>query len=305
MVHLISPSGYCYGVKNSLNKVFSAYNKNKKRKIFFLHPLVHNSSSVLKIKEKTGAKDYSPEEKAETYYDSLLVFPAHGYTSKEKLLAYYLNASILDCTCPFLIAEKNMMKRDLDNGFTVFFLAKEGHQETLSVLDSDSRIKLIKESEAASFDFSAFNKAKKVSLYPQSTLGLKVYEDFKKREEENYHGLLKTAPLCHECVDRWQNALKIDCQLGASFLVIGDPTSSNSNEFINLLKDNFPGRKVFLIDSLKSLKEAERHLDYRFDIYLASATSASDEEVKKYLKQLKRVNLLNKLLLPFRGLRRK
>ena len=303
MVHLITPSGYCYGVKNSLNKVVSSYNKNKKRKIFFLHPLVHNSLTVEKLKKKTGAKDYSPEEKVETYYDSLLVFPAHGYTSKEKLLAYYLNASILDCTCPFLTAEKAMMKRDLDAGFTVFFLAKEGHQETLSVLDSDPRIILIKENESATFDFSLFKKSSKVSLYPQSTLGLRVYESFKKRAEEQYKGLLKTAPLCHECVDRWQNALKVECPLGASFLVIGDPTSSNSNEFISLLKDNFPGRKVFLIDSLKALRAAEKQIDFRFDIFLSSATSASDEEVKAYFKELKRVDFLQKLMLPFRGLR--
>jgi 4-hydroxy-3-methylbut-2-enyl diphosphate reductase len=236
-----------------------------------------------------------------TYRDALMVFPAHGSTSRDRLLTKYLNATPLDCTCPVLLNAKNMMKRDLKAGYFVFFVGKEGHPETLSVLDSDERIKLIKASEASSFDFTPYLAKTKIAIYPQSTLGQDTFQAVLTRAQAVFKTEIKAGQICHECLSRWQALDGLGLGLDFSFVVVGDPSSSNAVEFKDLIVKKYPKASVVLALDEKGLEAEISQISFRGDVFLVSATSASDQDVQKIYKKLKSAEKIYKLKHPFLG----
>jgi 4-hydroxy-3-methylbut-2-enyl diphosphate reductase len=301
MIKLIEPLGFCYGVRNSLSKVYRLRKEHPQTPIFLLHPLVHNPATTEKLAKDTGAKLYDPSADPKTYKDSYIVLPAHGSTSRERLLVHYLMAEPLDCTCPFLTASKAMMKKDLKAGRKVYFLGKEGHAETLAVLDLSKDIVFLPASQAASFDFSAWKEGDMISVYPQSTLGYSLYADFGARAQAAFQGDLRLNPLCHECLARWMKAAALKIRNLDSFVIVGDETSSNAAEYQKVIQDAFPTHAVFLVSDEKKLAEVLPQLDFRGSVYLASSTSASAEQVRKLYKILRRFNLKRRLQLLFHG----
>ncbi len=280
MIKIIEPIGFCNGVKSAIKKVEEVREKYPNKKIVFLHPFVHNAKTHKMLLDKVKGEDYDPNKDPKYYFDSYFVFPAHGFIKKEQLLVHYLIANRIDCTCPFLIASKGMMKKDLNNGKTVYFIGKDTHAETLSVLDSDPRIKFISEKKLNNYDFNTFNDDKAVAIYPQSTLSMSVYDKFteaiKKRDDS---AKFKFFPLCHECVDRWKKGLSLDEGEFNSIIVIGDQSSSNAIEFYNMLKQKYEDKRIYLVPDVEKLKEIIDEINFSNNVYLASATSASNETV--------------------------
>lgn len=301
VIKVIQPIGFCYGVRNSIKKAREQRRLHKDARIVFLHPIVHNRETHEELLKEIKGENYDPSADPKIYDNALIVTSAHGSTAEEKRLVHYLKGVLLDCTCPFLITAKKTMKAYLDQGYAVYFIGNEKHAETLSVLSSDPRIRYIPTSTALSFDFRSIPQDAKIAVFPQSTLSRTVYESFLSALRKSVSVAdLKTFPLCHECANRWDNALKIPPDERFSFFVIGDPTSSNAREFVNLVSQNYPNMKVFLTSSLSELETQMKEIDFRDNVYLASATSASSAQVRTFYKRLKKENRKKKFLRFFR-----
>jgi 4-hydroxy-3-methylbut-2-en-1-yl diphosphate reductase len=302
MVILNKPFGYCLGVRNSVNKVLNTAPKFPHTKIVFLHPLVHNKETNKEILSTLKAEVYDSAKEPGYYKDSLFILPAHGNTRRDRLLVKGLISSYIDCTCPVLITAKNMMKKDLDAGYKVYFLGKKEHAETKAVLDFDDRIILIPQEDFMSFDYSLLDKEKKVSLYPQSTLGIEDYQAVISLFEKHVKGKFNRGNICHECMTRWTSLRKSQAKPNSTFVIVGDETSSNANEFLMIAKKSFPDSKVFLFETKEDAKKHLKEINFRFDVLIYSSTSSTSKAVVDIYKTLRRANFLEKLLHPLRGL---
>ena len=297
MIKLIQPIGFCYGVRNSIKKAKEERRNSPKRKIVFLHPIVHNRKTHEELLKEVHGEDYDPSADPKIYDNAVIVTSAHGSTAEEKRLVHYLKGELLDCTCPFLITAKKTMKAYLEEGYDVYFVGNEKHAETLSVLSSDPRIIYIPTSKALSFDFKSIREGAKIAVFPQSTLSRTIYESFLSSLRKSVNvSSLKIFPLCHECANRWDAALKIPPEERFSFFVIGDPTSSNAREFVSLVSRNYPNMKVFLTSDADELAQQMKEIDFRDNVYLASATSASADQVRAVYKRLKKENRKQRFL---------
>lgn len=290
MIKIIKPLGFCYGVQNSISKVKELHKQQPERQIVFFKPVVHNHQTQELLEKETGGTIYDPSADYKGYANAFFVSSAHGITRDQKQLAHFLQADLLDCTCPFLSASKGMMEHYLNEGYQVCFLGKSGHDETVSVLNSVPGLLFIPAEKAASFDFNRFKEGEKVALFPQSTLSMTLFNDFKDKLADAVGDSLKVFPLCHECTNRWNEGLSLSPDTPFTFLVIGDKTSSNANEFVNLMKKNFPDKPVYLVTDLPFLESILPKIDFHHDVYVASATSTSPSEAETIIKRLKKAS---------------
>lgn len=290
MIKIIPPTGFCYGVKNAVDKAKQASLEHKKDKVYLLRPIVHNAKTNDQLVKEARISSYDPSLPPQTYQDAYFLMPAHGYTKRDALLVHYLRATPIDCTCPFLLASKSLMKKDIKNGRHVFFIGKKDHAETLSVLDYDPNIVFISQEEARAFDFSKWKDLDNISVYPQSTFSYDEYEDFQIRFTDKFHSFkdIVFAPLCHECLQRWNKIASLNENPDSSFVVIGDETSSNAVEFFNFIKKRYPEGHVILINSVSDLENKVKGFNPRLNVYVCSATSSSQLEVDEILIALRK-----------------
>jgi len=301
MVKYITPYGFCYGVKNSLNKVREIKKARPQARIVFVRPLVHNEITNQLIYKETNATVYSPDIKQAKYRGAYLVFPAHGMTKFDRRFSESLQAKYVDCTCPVLLNTKKQIIKDLDSDKTVIFFGKKGHSESQFMCDIDERIVFVPTEDSENYDFSRLNDYKKISLYPQSTIKKDTLDKFVGRIREFYKGEFVPHPVCIECLRRWENGINIIPGTKDAFIIVTDPSSSNGMEFVNILKKHFILNNVYQIESRKDLKELKTKLNPRGNIYIGSATSAPNKVVESVGRDLKIWSLLMKFVPQFHG----
>jgi (E)-4-hydroxy-3-methyl-but-2-enyl pyrophosphate reductase len=303
MVNLIEPYGYCLGVRNSISKVTNDSSSFPYKKIVLLMPLVHNQATNQEIEKTMKAEVYDSSKDPSYYADALFIFPAHGATRRDVLLVKSLKGFMMDCTCPVLLNAKAMMKKDIALGYKVYFFGKSTHQETLSALDSDPAIELIPVETFRSFDFTQVEKYPKVALFPQSTVGMADYEECLALLTPHLKGKFIKGSICHECLSRWTGLKKLKAKAKSTFVVVGDETSSNANEFLKIAKTSFPDCLSFLAETVGQVEKHVGEIDFRQQIYVLSSTSSSPKTVLAIVKRLKKLNLEQRLKHPFRGLK--
>ena len=247
---------------------------------------------------------YSPDEPTLTYQDSYFAFPAHGYTKKDVLLAKSLRAFPIDCTCPILIVNKNMMKNNIKSGFKVFLLGKTDHPEVLSILDNIPEVEFIPIEKMKEYDYSSFLKYPKIAIYPQSTVGMKDYSDFLNLASPYIKGKFIKGDICNECKKRWNLLKKLKPISKSTIIVVGDKDSSNANEFLNIGIEEHPDCLSFLAEIPSDLDSHLDKIDFTRDIYVFSSTSASLKGVKRIVKALKKKLFLFILRHPFKYMKR-
>src|SRR5574344_545916 len=122
MIKIIRPIGYCFGVKNAINKVIELRQKNPSKLIFLSRPLVHNDDTNKFLQDTYSIKNIE-SLKANYPAGSTIIFSAHGLTSEDVNFASQYNLDYLDTTCPFFIKNIESLKANYPAGSTIIFSA--------------------------------------------------------------------------------------------------------------------------------------------------------------------------------------
>ncbi|MDD4532217.1 MAG: hypothetical protein PHW22_02145 [Bacilli bacterium] len=300
MVKYITPYGFCFGVRNSLNKVRELHKNRPGAKIVFVYPLVHSKETNAMIYKEIKATNYSPDVPQKEYRGAYLIFPAHGMTAVDHRFVKSLQAKYIDCTCPVLLNTKKLIKKNLSDGKNVFFLGKKNHSESRFMCDIDSRIHFISTDEIDTYDYQHLNDFSSIYLYPQSTLSQETLNRFNANIKKFYKGKYLPYHLCIECLKRWNNGKSIVPALNDTFIIVTDQSSSNGNEFADLLRNKFFRNKIYTIESYQQLKSLKKEINFRGNIYIGSATSTPNKLVEKIANHLKFWSFCKRLVPQFR-----
>lgn len=284
MIKIIRPIGYCFGVKNAINKVIELRQKNPSKLIFLSRPLVHNDDTNKFLQDTYSIKNIE-SLKANYPAGSTIIFSAHGLTSEDVNFASQYNLDYLDTTCPFLIKAKKNIIDDLNNGFNVVYVGKKNHPESKFIMDISPDIVFIDTNKIKTYSYIYLEQFGKLSFYPQSTISLNSYNDLVNQVQTKITASYKINNICSECLKRWKQALAICPTVNDVFVIIGDKSSSNSVEFYNLVKEKF-SNPVFFISNVEQAENEKRSIKKSNDIFIASSTSSSEELVNKIIKIL-------------------
>lgn len=283
MIKTILPIGYCFGVKNTLDNVKKLANNNPTKDIVLFSAPVHNKNALddlLKIGNIFMLKDY----KKMNNNDSILVFSAHGHTSKQEQFAKENGFKIYDSICPFLMFRNKSVLKDIDSFDKIYVIGDEKHPETESLLSLKQGIVCLNPNNKIILEKDDLSK---VLVIYQSTINVDSFNLLNEELKKTFKNLTVIS-VCPECANRFNNLDKIAFNQNDLIIIVGDKTSANTTSLFEKAKTKLDSKRVLFILNVDELKKVPLPININ-NIYLTSGTSAFLEDVtsiSNYLENL-------------------
>jgi 4-hydroxy-3-methylbut-2-enyl diphosphate reductase len=245
---LAEPRGFCAGVDRAIDIVEAAIAKFG-RPIYVRHEIVHNTYVVNDLKTK-GA--IFIEELSDVPPGATLVFSAHGVSKAVQAEAEARGFNIFDATCPLVTKVHVEVAKLHKEGYEFIMIGHKGHPEVEGTMGQlPDGIHLVEDVH----DVLKVQpqQTERLAVVTQTTLSvddaaeilLAVKQRFPKVREP------KQQDICYATQNR-QDAVKLMAPEVDVLVVVGSPTSSNSNRLREL--GSRMGADSYMIDSADELQ---------------------------------------------------
>ena len=245
---LAEPRGFCAGVDRAIDIVEAAIAKFG-RPIYVRHEIVHNTYVVNDLKTK-GA--IFIEELSDVPPGATLVFSAHGVSKAVQAEAEARGFTIFDATCPLVTKVHVEVAKLHKEGYEFIMIGHKGHPEVEGTMGQlPDGIHLVEDVH----DVLKVQpqQTERLAVVTQTTLSvddaaeilLAVKQRFPKVREP------KQQDICYATQNR-QDAVKLMAPEVDVLVVVGSPTSSNSNRLREL--GSRMGAESYMIDSADELQ---------------------------------------------------
>jgi len=247
-VLLAEPRGFCAGVDRAIEIVERALTKFG-APIYVRHEIVHNTYVVNDLKAK-GA--IFIEALDDVPVGATLVFSAHGVSRAVQLEAAARGFQIFDATCPLVSKVHVEVAKLHKEGYEFIMIGHKGHPEVEGTMGQlDSGIHLVE--DALDVAGIAPLQTEKLAVVTQTTLSVDdaaviaaaIKARFPNAREP------KQQDICYATQNR-QDAVKLMSRQVDVVIVVGSPTSSNSNRLAEVARKlGTPGYMVDTADDLQ------------------------------------------------------
>ncbi|MFC4314974.1 4-hydroxy-3-methylbut-2-enyl diphosphate reductase [Steroidobacter flavus] len=280
---LANPRGFCAGVDRAIDIVERAIELFG-APIYVRHEVVHNRYVVERLRSMGAV---FVEELDEVPDDATVIFSAHGVARAVQDEARRRDLKVFDATCPLVTKVHMEVSRYAREGREVILIGHEGHPEvegTMGQFDTQygGRIVLVETPEDV--DRLDIKDEARLAFVTQTTLSVddtqKVVDALRRRFPT------LTTPrkedICYATQNR-QDAVKRLVERCDIILVVGSPTSSNSNRLREIAeKAGIPG---YLIDGPEDMKR--EWFDGKRVVGVTAGASAPEVLVERVVAQLK------------------
>jgi 4-hydroxy-3-methylbut-2-enyl diphosphate reductase len=278
-VLLAEPRGFCAGVDRAIDIVEHALTKFG-RPIYVRHEIVHNTYVVNDLKEK-GA--IFIEELAHVPPGATLVFSAHGVSRAIQDEAERRGFRIFDATCPLVSKVHVELAKLHKEGYEFIMIGHKGHPEVEGTMGQlDSGIHLVEDVE----DVAKVQLAQTelLAVVTQTTLSVDDAAEIMAAVRARFPQVRepKQQDICYATQNR-QDAVKLMSPLVDIVIVVGSPTSSNSNRLRELV--DRMGTPAYMVDSAADLDPA--WFEGMHKVGLTAGASAPDILVQEVIARLR------------------
>ena len=247
---LAEPRGFCAGVDRAIEIVERALAKFG-RPIYVRHEIVHNTYVVNDLKSR-GA--IFIEELDDVPPGATLVFSAHGVSQAVQREARARGFQIFDATCPLVTKVHVEVAKLHKEGYEFIMIGHKGHPEVEGTMGQlDSGIHLV-EDVADVADVQPLQTTK-LAVVTQTTLSVDDAAEILAAIKARFPLIRepKMQDICYATQNR-QDAIKIMSPQVDIVIVVGSPTSSNSNRLRELAEKL--GTEAYMVDSADELLPA-------------------------------------------------
>ena len=248
-VLLAEPRGFCAGVDRAIEIVERALAKFG-APIYVRHEIVHNTFVVNDLKAK-GA--IFIEELDEVPPGATLIFSAHGVSKAVQQEAERRGFAIFDATCPLVTKVHVEVAKLAKEGYEFLMIGHKGHPEVEGTMGQLSEgIHLVEdEGDVARV---APRQTEKLAVVTQTTLSVDDAAGIKAAIKARFPQVRepKQQDICYATQNR-QDAVKVLAPQVDLVIVVGSPTSSNSNR-LRELADRL-GTPAYMVDNALELKQ--------------------------------------------------
>lgn len=245
---LAEPRGFCAGVDRAIEIVEKALAKFG-APIYVRHEIVHNTYVVNDLKIK-GAVFI--EALDEVPAGATLVFSAHGVSRAVQQEALARGFRIFDATCPLVTKVHVEVAKLAKEGFEFIMIGHKGHPEVEGTMGQLEDGILLVEAVADVAKLSP-KQTKKLAVVTQTTLSVDDAAEIASAIKARFPLVRepKQQDICYATQNR-QDAVKFMSKKVDVVIVVGSPTSSNSNRLAELAhKLGTPG---YMVDSPDDLQ---------------------------------------------------
>jgi len=247
---LASPRGFCAGVNmaiESLDLTLSEFGAP----VYVYHEIVHNQYVVESFKKKGAVFVDAITDVPE---GSVLLFSAHGVSPEIRQSAVQRNLNSIDATCPLVTKVHLEAVKYAREGYTIFLIGHEGHDEVIGTMGEAPEAMVLVESVEDVAKLEVADDAQ-VAYLTQTTLSVDDANRIIQALRARYKNLVNPPKedICYATQNRQEAVRKIagDTDL---CLVLGSQNSSNSQRLRELAGDT--GKPAYLIDGKADLKSA-------------------------------------------------
>ena len=276
----VKPQGYCGGVLKAIETAKNTRIQYPNKKITILGNLVHNQYvkkalqyySIDTIEDKTKTR----YELLDEINEGIVIFTAHGVSPKVYKKAKDKGLILIDASCPFVLQTQKIVKKYLDDDYTIFYIGKNKHPEAESIYTMSDHVYLIEPHK----DIPKINTSK-IFVTNQTTMSIYELKDTFEKIKSLYPFAIFHDEICNATRVRQQailNLKNVDC-----LIVVGDPTSNNSQKLVDI------GKKAGIQDifSIQTVEDIDKK-DFKKYSTIAITSGASTptyltNQVKDYL----------------------
>jgi 4-hydroxy-3-methylbut-2-en-1-yl diphosphate reductase len=231
-VLLAEPRGFCAGVDRAIEIVERALKKFGPP-IYVRHEIVHNTFVVNDLKAK-GA--IFVDELSQVPPGATLVFSAHGVSRAVQEEARARGFSVFDATCPLVTKVHVEVAKLARDGYEFIMIGHKGHPEVEGTMGQvDGGIHLVEEvADVARIEPAQTDR---LALVTQTTLSVDDAAEIKAAVRRRFPAVQepKQQDICYATQNR-QDAVKLLARQVDLVIVVGSPTSSNSNRLAELAR---------------------------------------------------------------------
>ena len=246
---LANPRGFCAGVDRAIEIVERAIDLYG-APIYVKHEVVHNQFVVDGLRRK-GAVFI--EDMEDVPVGSTLIYSAHGVSQRVQNEAKERGLRIFDATCPLVSKVHAEVARLNRNGFEIVMIGHRGHPEVEGTMGQVSSGITLVETVLDVSDLRPQNP-EKLAYVTQTTLSVDdartILEALKKRFPRIQAP--KKDDICYATQNR-QDAVKALSQKCDLMIVVGSPTSSNSNRLREVAATH--GVTAYLVDNEDEIRD--------------------------------------------------
>lgn len=239
--------GFCMGVRRAVDMAEKSLAENPGARIYSYGPLIHNRSALESL-EKRGLHCINSDEELESVKASagmaekppVIIIRAHGIPPEKRLSIAESGCSLVDATCPRVLANQKKAASYAREGYTVILAGDRNHGE-LAALEGCVRF------EGAECILAADrNDAEKIELVAekavligQTTISRSEYEAIASVLSRKLPSLKVIDTMCPATTER-QQALAELCGQVDGVIIVGGRNSANTIRLFMAAKENCP-----------------------------------------------------------------
>jgi len=278
-VMLAEPRGFCAGVDRAIEIVERALAKFGPP-IYVRHEIVHNTFVVNDLKAK-GA--IFVDELSEVPPGATLIFSAHGVSRAVQAEAQARGFSIFDATCPLVTKVHVEVAKLAQEGYEFIMIGHKGHPEVEGTMGQlDGGIHLVEDVA----DVAGLQPAQteKLAVVTQTTLSVDDAAAITAAVRQRFPGIRqpKQQDICYATQNR-QDAVKMLSPQVEVVVVVGSPTSSNSNRLAELARKL--GVPSHMVDNAGELRP--EWFEGRSRVGITAGASAPEVLVQEVIARLR------------------
>ncbi len=278
-VLLAEPRGFCAGVDRAIEIVERALEKFG-APIYVRHEIVHNTHVVNDLRSR-GAVFI--EELDEVPARATLVFSAHGVSQAIQREAERRGFRIFDATCPLVSKVHVEVAKLHKEGYEFIMIGHKGHPEVEGTMGQlDSGIHLVE--DVADVLRVQPTQTDRLAVVTQTTLSVDDAAEISAAVKARFPNIRepKQQDICYATQNR-QDAVKLLSRQVDAVVVVGSPTSSNTNRLRELAERL--GVPAHMVDDASELRD--EWFAGRTRVGVTAGASAPEDLVQGVVQRLK------------------
>ncbi|MDP4300936.1 4-hydroxy-3-methylbut-2-enyl diphosphate reductase [Leptothrix discophora] len=289
-VVLAQPRGFCAGVDRAIEIVERALVRYG-APIYVRHEIVHNTFVVADLKAK-GA--IFIEDLADVPAGATLVFSAHGVSQAVRQEAAERGFQIFDATCPLVTKVHVEVAKLRREGYEFIMIGHKGHPEVEGTMGQlDDGIYLVEDVEDV--ERVQVRQPERLAVVTQTTLSVDDASAILAAVKARFPLVRepKKQDICYATQNR-QDAVKLLTAEVDVLIVVGSPTSSNSNR----LREVAERRELaaYMVDNASELQP--EWFEGRQRVGLTAGASAPELLVQQVIERLRELGATSVRTMP-------
>ena len=280
-------AGFCYGVKNAVDKTIKELEERKCEKVYCLGELVHNKQVVEKL-EKMGlmtVQNVSELSKASSKNDKVII-RAHGVSKSVYQKIEEKGYNVIDLTCPNVLNIHKIVREYIDKGYYVLLIGKKDHPEILGTYgwckNKCSIIETIDDVLSENVR-KAVDEHDKILVVAQTTFRVEKFNDIVSEVKNICKGIIEIKnTICNATKIRQEETERLAKDVDY-MVIIGGKNSSNTKKLYEISSKY---TKTIAVETVKELKKEDTNGYTRVGVMAGASTPENSiNEVVDFLKK--------------------